>query len=567
MERRGIGLSVFCSMYPFLVRKPYLCFSPFSAGTMRKVTYFVALIVAFCASAAPTKAQFVDKEFQKFQMAWNLISTFYVDSVDKSRLAEEAIVGMLQKLDPHSVYISAKEVEAMNEPLNGSFEGVGVEFHILNDTLMVVNTIPGGPSENVGIKAGDRILTIDDKNVAGIGLKNSDVFRMLRGPKGTQVLLSVQRKGSPSLLTFNVTRGQIPIFSIDAAYMASPQTGYIKINRFASTTYEEFVDALKKLQKNHLQSLILDLRGNGGGYLNAAIDIADEFLGNRKLIVFTQGLNSPRRDYYATSRGLFEKGQLVVLIDEGSASASEIVAGAVQDHDRGVVIGRRSFGKGLVQRPFTLPDGANIRLTTAKYYTPSGRCIQKPYDEGTEAYLSELNQRAAHGEMLHADSIKAAGGDLYKTLSNGRNVYGGGGIMPDKFVPADTSMFSEYYRDMVSKGIVNRTALEYTDANRADLKSSYPTLAAYVKKFTIAPLLFEQMKKMGESDNVVFNESDYARSEGLMNAQLKAIVARDLWGTSAYFEIINPIINAYQEALRLVENKNEYNQLLNPNAR
>ncbi|MFT3739619.1 MAG: S41 family peptidase [Breznakibacter sp.] len=511
------------------------------------------------------KSQFVDKEFQKFQMAWNLISTFYVDSVDKGSLAEEAIVAMLQKLDPHSVYISAKEVEAMNEPLNGSFEGIGIEFHILNDTLMVVNTIPGGPSENVGIKAGDRILSIDGKNVAGTGLKNSDVFKMLRGPKGTQVLIAIQRKGSLALQAFNVTRGQIPIFSIDAAYMASPQTGYIKINRFASTTYDEFVEALKKLQKHNLQSLILDLRGNGGGYLNAAIEIADEFLGNRKLIVFTQGLNSPRRDYFATSRGLFEKGQLVVLIDEGSASASEIVAGAVQDHDRGMVIGRRSFGKGLVQRPFTLPDGANIRLTTAKYYTPSGRCIQKPYDEGTEVYLSELYQRVAHGELLHSDSIKASTGAQYKTLAKGRNVYGGGGIMPDKFVPADTSMFSEYYRDVVAKGIINKVALEYTDANRGSLAGSYPSLSAFTKKFTISGELVEQMKRVAEKENIKFKEEDFKRSELVINTQLRAIIARDLWGTSAYFEVINPVVNTYQEALNLIENKELYNQLLNTN--
>jgi carboxyl-terminal processing protease len=328
------------------------------------------LLAAVLLSPAIAKGQVNDKDFQKFQMAWSLISSFYVDTINKPELAEQAVVAMLKSLDPHSVYISAKEVEAVNQQLNSSFDGIGIEFNILYDTLMVVNTIPGGPSEKVGMKAGDRILTVDGKNIAGIGIKNSDVFKLLRGPKGTQISLGISRKGSSQLLTFKVVRDQIPIYSIDAAYMATNKIGYIKVNKFAANTYDEFAEALKKLQKNKLEGLILDLRGNGGGYLNAAIDMADEFLSNNKMIVYTQGNASPRRDFKATSRGSYEKGPLVVLMDESSASASEIVAGAVQDHDRGIVIGRRSFGKGLVQRQFTLLDGSQIRLTTAKYYTP-----------------------------------------------------------------------------------------------------------------------------------------------------------------------------------------------------
>jgi carboxyl-terminal processing protease len=524
---------------------------------------FRLFVVAFLiVSTTSIKAQIVDKDFQKFQMAWSLVSSFYVDSVDKEMLAEEAIVAMLKNLDPHSVYISAKEVEAMNEQLNGSFDGIGIEFNIMRDTLMVVNTIPGGPSEKVGIKAGDRILTVDGKSIAGIGIKNSDVFKLLRGPKGTQVVLGVQRKQKDQLLNFKVIRDQIPIFSIDAAYMATQKIGYIKVNRFAANTYDEFLTALKKLQKNDLQSLILDLRGNGGGYLTAAIDIADEFLSNNKLIVFTQGNASPRREHLATSRGGFEKGELVVLMDEGSASASEIVAGAIQDQDRGVIIGRRSFGKGLVQRQFTLLDGSQIRLTTAKYYTPSGRCIQKPYDDGLDAYQAEIASRAAHGELMHADSINAQNGETFKTVVSGRKVYGGGGIMPDAFVPADTSMYSGYYRDLFTNGIINKAALHYLDKNRSQIAEKYGNTTVFASKFEVDDMFISQMIKTGQDENIKYNEADFKISEPLIKNQLKAIIAKDLWNTSSFFEIINPIVNTYNEAIKLLNDKEAYQRLL-----
>jgi len=530
---------------------------------IKKLSAIASLIlVANLLFPSNTKAQVYDKNLQKFQMAWHIISTFYVDSVNGEELTEQAIAGMLEKLDPHSTYITAKEVAAMNEPLNGSFEGVGIEFHIMNDTLMVVNTIAGGPSEKVGIKAGDRIISIDNKNIAGIGLTNSEVFKLLRGPKNTQVTLTIVRKSTTQPTDFLVTRDQIPIFSIDAAYMATPEIGYIKVNRFAATTYDEFVVALKSLQKKQLNGLILDLRGNGGGYLNAAIDMADEFLENKQLVVYTQGISSPRRDNLATSRGLYEKGKLVVLVDESSASASEIVAGAIQDQDRGVIIGRRSFGKGLVQRPFSLPDGSMMRLTTAKYYTPSGRCIQKPYTNGADDYQSDIYNRYKHGEMTNADSIKIDKSNTYYTLAQHRPVYGGGGINPDIFVPADTSNFSPYYSDLISKGVLNQFALSYLDRERSSLATQYTSFDLFNQGFEVSQAMAQELIKRATQAKIDFNEKQYQQSEKLIKKQLKAIIARDIWGTSAYYEVINSVVDAYQKAIEVLQSKNGYSNIL-----
>lgn len=360
------------------------------------------------------------------------VSSDYVDTINIDKLADDAIIEILRNLDPHSVYITKEDVRAMNEPLEGNFEGIGVEFNILNDTLMVVNPIPGGPSERVGIMAGDRIVDIDGTKVAGIGLKNSDVFKMLRGTKGTNVTVQIMRKGLAELLEFNITRDRIPIYSLDAAYMVQPRIGYIKLNRFALTTEEEFLEALNKLKKERMQDLILDLRGNGGGFLNASVALADHFLDDNKLIVYTEGRTSPKTDFMSTRNGEFKKGRLVILIDEGSASASEIVAGAVQDWDRGIIIGRRSFGKGLVQNQLPLPDGSMIRLTVARYHTPTGRVIQKPYNFGElESYYNDLNIRYQKGEYFSVDSIAIPDSLKYQTLQKSRVVYGGGGIMPE----------------------------------------------------------------------------------------------------------------------------------------
>ncbi len=529
---------------------------------MNRLKFQWVVVLVVLAGLIPAKAQLFDENLQKLQMTWRIINTFYVDTVNQQKLTENAISGMLKSLDPHSVYISAGEVKAMNEPLDGSFEGIGIEFNILDDTLMVVNPISGGPSEKVGIMAGDRIVSVDGDNVAGVGLKNSDVFRLLRGAKGTAVLLGIHRRSEKDILSFLVERDKIPIFSVNAAYMATPKIGYIRISRFAITTNDEFKKAMRKLEDEGVKDLILDLRGNGGGYLKAAIDIADEFLGNKKLIVYTEGITSAKKEHYSTNRGLSENGKLIVMIDEGSASASEIVSGAIQDWDRGVILGRRSFGKGLVQRPFSLPDGSIIRLTIAKYYTPSGRCIQKDYTHGIDAYHMEVYDRMKDGELFSKDSVRMSDSLVYKTKVLHRTVYGGGGIMPDVYVPMDTSMYSDYYRNVVAKGILNRFVLNYVDENRDALESKYTNFADFNREFIVDKPLMSKLISAAEKAGVKMNEEEYIKSEKHLSIQMKALIARDLWSTSEYFEVVNPLNKEYLNAIELMGNKSEYLKLL-----
>ncbi|MBN2166265.1 MAG: S41 family peptidase [Marinilabiliaceae bacterium] len=503
-----------------------------------------------------------DYSLKKVNLAWKIISNFYVDSINGDKMAGEAIKGMLKVLDPHSVYYPADEVKEMNEPLNGSFEGVGIQFMIYRDTLLVVQTIAGGPCEKVGVMPGDRIVKVDGENIAGIGLKNSTVLKMLKGLKGSKVTLSIKRKSETELLLFNIIRDKIPIFSVDASYMVTKKIGYIKINRFASTTYNEFFENLKSLKKQNANSLILDLRGNGGGYMQAAIDIADEFISNKKMIVFTQGKSSPRQNFWATSKGVFENEKVVVLIDEGSASASEIVSGAIQDWDRGVVIGRRSFGKGLVQRSFDFPDGALVRLTISKYYTPSGRCIQKPYDQGLDAYREEVIDRYKHGEMVNPDSIHINDLIVYKTLNKGRIVYGGGGIMPDLFVPADTLMYSNYYREIIRTGIINQFITSFVDENREMLKLNYHDFKKFEKEFEVSDKMLLSLIEKAEQNDVSFSENEFFTSKQLINTQLKALIARSLWSTTEYYQLINPLVNSYNEAIKVLSEPDLYFDLL-----
>lgn len=491
----------------------------------------------------------------KLEALMQSIDRMYVDSVEEDKLVDKAIVSMLSELDPHSTYIPKEELDEVNEPLRGNFEGVGIQFNIIQDTIYVVDAIAGGPSERLGIKAGDRIIRIDDEQVAGVGFKNSDVMKRLRGRKGTKVQVSILRKGANDLLDFTIVRDKIPIHSVEASYMATPRIGYIRVSRFSATTTKELREKLAALKAKGMQDLILDLQGNGGGYLRSAIEMADEFLSDRKLIVYTEGRTSPRENTYATTEGLFEKGRLVVLVDEGSASASEIVSGAVQDWDRGLVIGRRSFGKGLVQRPVMLPDGSAVRLTVSRYYTPSGRCIQKPYDEGIDAYRSERNERLRKGELTHADSIHPADTMRFYTM-NKRTVFGGGGIMPDIFVPIDTTLSSEYFSRLVRKGTLNTHALSYVDSERARLHDRYKDVDRFLDQFEVTDALLQGLITTGERDGVEVEPIGLERSKPLIALRLKALIARDLWDTSAYWQVINannPVDSSFKKALEALE--------------
>jgi carboxyl-terminal processing protease len=481
--------------------------------------------------------------------------------VNKDELVDAAIIRMLEELDPHSVYIPKDELEEVNEPLKGNFDGIGVQFNLVRDTIYVVDAIAGGPSERLGIRAGDRILTINDSTVAGVGFRNSDVMNRLRGPKGTKVKVGIMRRSEPELLEFVITRDKIPIFSVEAAYMATPKVGYIKVSRFSATTMKEFRSKLSELKAAGMQDLVLDLQGNGGGYLRTAIEMADEFLGDRRLIVYTEGRNSPRDETYATKEGGFEKGRLV-LVDEGSASASEIVGGAVQDWDRGLIVGRRSFGKGLVQRPVMLPDGSAVRLTISRYFTPSGRCIQKSYDEGPEAYQREKEQRLASGELTSAASLQPADTLKYFTM-NKRVVYGGGGISPDVFVPIDTIQSSNYFGQLVRRGTLNTFALQYVDQHRLELLKAYTEPHDFLARFTVGEQLVDQLVDQAGKDGVEPDEAGLAKSRELLNTRLKALIARDLWDTSAYWMVINaqnPVDRSFQRALEVLSD-NTYQRL------
>ncbi len=487
----------------------------------------------------------------KLEALFYQIDHMYVDSVNEKKLVDKAIVSILEELDPHSIYIPKEELDVVNEPLKGNFEGIGVQFNIVHDTIYVVDAIAGGPSERLGIKSGDRIIRIEKENVAGVGFKNNDVMKRLRGKKGTKVEVTIARSGTPEPLDFTITRDKIPIYSVEASYMATPSVGYIKVSRFSATTMKEFREKLDILKKSGMQDLILDLQGNGGGYLRTAIEMADEFLTDKKLIVYTEGRTSPREDTYATAEGRFEKGRLVVMVDEGSASASEIVTGAMQDWDRALVVGRRSFGKGLVQRPVMLPDGSAVRLTVSRYYTPSGRCIQKSYAEGLEAYQHEKADRLKKGELTSADSIHAQDTARYFTM-NKRVVFGGGGIMPDVFVPIDTSLSSDYFGQLVRKGTLNTFALTYVDAQRDALLKRFRSVDQFGAQFTIDQKITDGLVAMAEKDGVRSDPEGLQRSKALIDLRLKALIARDVWDTSAYWEIINrdnPIDRSFQRAV------------------
>lgn len=529
---------------------------------MDRRVFYISIMVLLGASTlhAQQSSSFSAYKFVRFLQ---YVSSDYVDTVNPNRLVDEAIGSILEKLDPHSIYISKEDVQAMNEPLEGNFEGIGVEFNIMDDTLMVVNPIPSGPSQKVGIIAGDRIVQIDGKNIANIGLKTTDVHKYLRGPKGTKVNIMVKRKGIADLIEFKIIRDKIPIFSIDAAYMVDTRIGYIKINRFAVTTDQEFNEALRKLKEKKMKDLIIDLRGNGGGMLNSAVYIADHFLEKGREIVYTEGRNSPKTDFLATDDGEMTKGRLVIMIDEGSASASEILAGAIQDWDRGIIIGRRSFGKGLVQNQMPLPDGSMIRLTVARYYTPTGRLIQRPYNDGNlEKYYKDINDRYSKGELFHSDSIKLPDSLKFKTLAKNKIVYGGGGIMPDIFVALDTSFYSNYYGKMVRAGLIYQFVLTWVDSNRAQLTKDYTNFEKFNKRFQVSDQMIEELVAAAEKQKIPRDPQGLNTSIVELRKQIKGLVAQSLFNTSQYFEITNQDNSVYQKAIEILYNWDKYKVLV-----
>jgi len=516
----------------------------------------IGLTLLFFISSA-ISAQITEQSL-KFGEVLDKVSRYYVDTINEEKIVDKVINEMLHDLDPHSAYLTKDQVKASQEQLDGGFDGIGVSFNVLKDTIFIINPISGGPSERVGIRPGDRIIKIEGENVAGVGITNLEVQKKLKGSKNTKVRVSVKRRNVAQLLEFIITRDKIPLFSLDAAYMIDEHTGYIKLARFSSTTIQEFKDALEDLNENDLQNLILDLSGNGGGYLFAAVSLADEFLKGRRMIVYTEGMQNPRRNFYSTAEGNFLDGNLVIMLDETSASASEIVAGALQDWDRAVIVGRRSFGKGLVQGRFELQDGSELRLTVAKYFTPSGRLIQKSYEEGYDEYSKDLINRYNSGE-LSGDEMKEFPDSLkYKTLLNNRTVYGGGGIMPDYFVALDTSSYTDYYRNLISQGILNQFVLSYVDKNRKSLKSDYPVFENYNEKFITDEDLFSKLILYAENEGLEYSHQEFKKSQETIGILLKAYIARDLWDTEEFYRVYNQMDPIYKKAVEVTQNASMY---------
>lgn len=506
---------------------------------------------------------------EKLRYAEGIVMNYYVDTVNEEAIVEAGINGMLKELDPHSSYTNAEETKAMNEPLDGSFSGVGITFNMNQDTLYVIQTVAGGPSERVGILAGDRIVAVNDTVIAGVKMKNSEIMKKLRGKKGTKVAVRVLRRttGKPDqFIDFTITRADIPIYSVDAAYMVDPTTGYIRVNKFANTTPKEFNEAVARLRNLGMKNLILDLTDNGGGYMSAAISMLGEILEPGSMAVYMEGENNPRQNFRTQPSGaapLMADGRIVVMVNQYSASASEIVSGAIQDWDRGAIVGRRSFGKGLVQRPFPFPDGSMIRLTVAHYYTPTGRDIQKPYEKGNKKdYSQDIIDRYNSGELMHADSIHYVDSLAVRTLVNGRTIYGGGGISPDRFVPLDTTFYSNYYRDLNAKGILNQYAIRYTDAHRKEVKKQYKTPERFIAGFTVTPEMVQEIIAMGEAEGIKLNKEELDRSLSTIQNIVKAIIGRDIYGEETFFRIINEDNDIFQAALELI-NSDDYNRLLN----
>ena len=520
---------------------------------------FLASLLLLLASTSWSFAQSRNKDadidvtqIRKLQMAQLAVTQLYVDSVNQKKLVEDAIKGMLDKLDPHSSYSNPEETKKMNEPLEGNFEGIGVQFNILTDTLVVVQTIKKGPSEKVGILNGDRIISVDGRAIAGVKMPQDSIVKLLRGPKGTKVRLGVVRRGAAGVLYFVVTRDKIPMNTVEATYMIAPGVGYIRFDRFGATTGDEVEKALQTLKKQGMKDLILDLQSNGGGYLGAAVDVASQFLRPGSLVVYTQGRNQPKQVLKAEGGGLFRQGRIVVLVDEFSASAAEIVTGALQDYDRALVVGRRTFGKGLVQRPIDLPDGSMIRLTTSHYYTPSGRCIQKPYEKGKkEEYAQDLEQRYTHGELLHKDSIRLDSSQVYHTLIDKRIVYGGGGVMPDVFVPIDTAQITKFHIALRRNNLINEATLRYIDNHRKALRQQYKTFDLFERDFIVPKSLIDEIVAAAKAKKITpKDDKELAETIEDLRFSLKSIFINGLFESSDFYQFVNQKNNIVQEALK-----------------
>lgn len=527
---------------------------------------FAALLAAgiFIGRFSGTSKQGISRDssgsYQKLRDILGFIDKEYVDTVNRTVLMDDAIKRILETLDPHSQYISSDEFAEMNDPLMGGFEGIGVQFNVLKDTILIVQVIPGGPSEKAGLLAGDRILCVDGDTMVGKDLKTRDVVKRLKGPKGTKVVVSIARRGLTGLREFVIVRDVIPTYSIDVSYMAEPEIGYIRLSRFSVTTPKEFDEAIKDLTRQGMNSLILDLRGNTGGYLDAAIALADEFLTKDQLIVYTEGRSRPRRYAYASRQGDFENKPLVVLIDEGSASASEILAGAVQDNDRGLIIGRRSFGKGLVQEQLQLPDGSALRLTVARYYTPTGRCIQRPYDHGSEEYFHEFVNRMEKGELESADSIVFPDSLKYIT-PGGKTVYGGGGITPDVFIGLEKDKRYSFYNALINSGLLYQFCFDYADINRERL-SRFSTVEAFSIGFKVNGKVFSDLLEFAAKSGVIGNPEDVSFAEQRIQGLMKAYIARNLFNDAGFFPLFNQQDETFLKAISILKNKEEYAQTL-----
>lgn len=551
---------------------------------LRNTTTLLLMMALMPLAAQQRSNSDIDLQMRKLVYAQGAISQLYVDTVDMKKVTEEAIRGMLKELDPHSTYTPAKEVEALNEPLAGSFDGIGVQFNMNEDTLVVIQPVSGGPSEKVGILAGDMIVTVNDTSIAGVKMSKEEIMKRLRGPKGTKVRLGIIRRGVKGIQDFTVTRDKIPVYTIDAYYMVDPTTGYVRISSFGATTNAEFIKATTQLLAAGMKDLIIDLQGNGGGYLQAAVELSNQFLGNNEMIVYTEGRTTGRHEYHAES-GKMNIHKIVVLVDGYTASAAEILSGALQDNDRGIIVGRRTFAKGLVQRPVTLPDGSLIRLTIAHYYSPVGRCFQKPYEKGDrKKYDMDMLDRLNSGELMSADSIHFPD-SLQYTTKGGRIVYGGGGIMPDVYVPLDTTRYTALHRELAAKSCVNTTVLKWVDLNRKQIMKEYD-VATYRKakakqadnknydpndltagferfkqNFTVPQDMLEILIAKAKDAKIEYTDSAFQATLPMLNLQLKALVARDLWDMSEYFQIINATNEIYQQGLEAIKDDSLFEKI------